>query len=131
MNEGISALLAKAEESLSAAQILATEGHHGFAASRAYYSMLYVAEALLASLGKAYSSHGGVIGAFGREFAKSGRLNAKLHRWLIDAQDIRNVGDYGVGRDVSAEQAKEVISQAQEFIAVGKDYLKNAKNKET
>jgi len=123
MNEGISALLAKAEESLSVAQILATEGHHGFAASRAYYSMLYVAEALLTSLGKAYSSHGGVIGAFGREFAKSGQLNAKLHRWLIDAQDIRNVGDYGVGTDVPAEQAKEVISQAQEFIAVGKDYL--------
>ena len=130
MNEGISALLAKAEKSLSAAQILATEGHHGFAASRAYYSMFYVAEALLTSLGKAYSSHGGVIGAFGRVFAKSGRLNAKLHRWLIDAKDIRNVGDYGVGRDVSTEQAKEVISQAQEFIAVGKDYLENAKNKE-
>jgi len=123
MNEDITSLLAKAEKSLSAAQILATEEHHGFAASRAYYSMFYVAEALLASLGKAYSSHGGVIGAFGREFTKSGRLNAKLHRWLIDAQDIRNVGDYGVGRDVSAEQAKEVISEAQEFIAVGKDYL--------
>ena len=30
----------------------------------------------------------------GREYAKSGRLDPEFHRWLIDAQDFRNIGDY-------------------------------------
>ena len=123
MNKDIASLLEKAERSLSAARSLLDEGHHDFAVSRAYYAMFYVAEALLASLGEAYSSHGAVIGAFGRIFAKSGKLDPKFHRWLIDAQDLRNVGDYGVGRTITAEQVKEVITQAQEFIAAGRAYL--------
>ncbi len=43
-------LLAQAQESLAAAKLLEAGGYHGFAASRAYYAMFYVAEAFL--LGK-------------------------------------------------------------------------------
>jgi uncharacterized protein (UPF0332 family) len=43
-------LVNQAKESFEAAQILYSSGYHGFAASRAYYSMFYVAEAFL--LGK-------------------------------------------------------------------------------
>ncbi len=39
-------LLVGARDSLSAAKLLHREGYHGFAASRAYYAMFYVAEAL-------------------------------------------------------------------------------------
>ena len=116
-------LLHKAGESTSAAELLCERGFHGFSASRAYYAMLYVAEALLASIGQSYSSHGGVIGSFGRELARTGKLHAKFHRWLIDAQDVRNVGDYGVGTEISAKQAKELIAQAKEFIQAGEGYL--------
>lgn len=119
MNEDLRSLMAKAQESLAAARLLLDRGYHGFAAARAYYAMFYVAEALLASLGKSYSSHAGVLGGFGQEFAKTGKLDVKFHRWLIDGQDIRNVGDYGVGTEVSSEQAVEVISQAEEFIRAG------------
>lgn len=90
MNTDFVWLLDKAERSLSAARLLLDQEHHDFAISRAYYAMFYVAEGLLASLGKAYSSHAAVIAAFGREFAKTGRLDSKFHRWLIDAQDLRN-----------------------------------------
>jgi len=38
-------LLVQAHDSVAAAKVLHTEGHHGFAASRAYYAMFYVAEA--------------------------------------------------------------------------------------
>lgn len=123
MSKDIAALLDKAERSLSAARSLLAQGHHDFAASRAYYAMFYVAEALLVSLEEAYSSHGAGIGAFGRSFAKTGKLHPKFHRWLTDAQDLRNVGDYGVDRVITAEQVEEVIFRAQEFIATGRDYL--------
>lgn len=85
--------------------------------------MFYAAEALLASLGQSFSSHGGVIGAFGREFAKTGKLDAKYHRWLIDNQDIRNIGDYGVGPEIAAEQAAQVIAQAEEFVQEASEHI--------
>jgi uncharacterized protein (UPF0332 family) len=37
-----------------------------------------------------------VISAFGREFAKSGRVPIDFHRYLMEAQELRNSGDYGV-----------------------------------
>jgi uncharacterized protein (UPF0332 family) len=116
-------LLKKAKESLAAAELLVSRNYHAFAVSRAYYAMFYVAEACLASIGQSYSSHGATQAAYGREFAKDGKLDPKFHRWLIDAQDIRNIGDYGVGVDVSAEQAREVCSWAKEFIASAEKHL--------
>ena len=80
MTSGIEALFTKARESLAAAQVLIKDGYYDFAASRAYYAMFYVASALLAVLGLSYSSHAAVISAFGREFAKSGKLDPKFHR---------------------------------------------------
>jgi uncharacterized protein (UPF0332 family) len=130
MNVEVKELLEKAESSLSAAGLLLKEGYPGFAASRAYYAMFYVAEALLSSLGQSYSTHGGVVGAFGREFAKTAKLDAKFHRWLIDGQDLRNVGDYAVGSTVSSAQADELLAQARELVESGRDYLESEGSKE-
>ena len=79
----IEALLKRAGDSLAAARTLLREGFPDYAASRAYYAMFYVAEALLAHLGQSYSSHAAVIAALGREYAKTSRLHQKFHRWLI------------------------------------------------
>lgn len=125
MNSGIEALFTKARESLTAAQILIKEGHYDFAASRAYYAMFYVASALLANLGQSYSSHSAVISAFGREFAKTGRLDSKFHRWLIDAQDLRNIGDYGVGSGIPKEYAETVCDWAVQFINAAEIFLQS------
>lgn len=123
MSGDTAALLEKAGESVAAARLLAEKAYYDFAASRAYYAMFYVAEAFLTSLGQSYSSHGGVVSAFGREFAKTAKLDSKFHRWLIDGQDIRNVGDYGLGRGISREQALELIDQAAEFTETGRSRL--------
>jgi len=116
-------LLEKARESLAAARLLAKEGYHDFAASRAYYAMFYATEALLLERGFAYSSHSAVIGAFGREFTKSSALDPKFHRYLIDGQDLRNAGDYDVGSPVTARQANEVLAWADEFIVAAERSL--------
>jgi uncharacterized protein (UPF0332 family) len=47
----------KAHESLDAAKLMARQGYQDFAASRAYYSMFYVAEAFLLEKGLAFSKH--------------------------------------------------------------------------
>jgi uncharacterized protein (UPF0332 family) len=127
MTSGIEALFTKARESLAAAQVLTKDGYYDFAASRAYYAMFYVASALLVDLRLSYSSHSAVISAFGREFAKTGRLDSKYHRWLIDAQDLRNIGDYGVGSQVPKEYAETVCDWAVQFIHAAETLLQSRK----
>jgi uncharacterized protein (UPF0332 family) len=117
------ALLDKARQSLQAAQNLQEDGFLDFAASRAYYAMFYIAEALLIEQGLTYSSHSAVIGAFGKKIVKTGKIDARFHRYLLDAQDIRNVGDYSIGPGVSVEQVKDSMQWADEFLKAAEIYL--------
>jgi uncharacterized protein len=110
------ALLKKAYDSLRGAKLLAGDGLHDFASSRAYYTMFYVAEALLLGEGLSFSKHTAVIAAFGRRFARTGVVPAEFHRYLIDGQDIRTVGDYSTGPGLTAAQAAEQIARAERFL---------------
>jgi len=56
-------LLAKARQSLSAAKLMLDGEYPGYAASRAYYTMFYIAEAFLEDKGLSFSKSG-VISAF-------------------------------------------------------------------
>ena len=109
-------LLAGARESLSAARILRQEGHYGFAASRAYYAMFYLAEAFLLGKGLAFSKHSAVHAAFGEHFVRPGIVPAELHRALIHGMEVRLTGDYDYMKEVSAEEADEQIANAQQFL---------------
>jgi len=111
-------LLQKARDSRQAAALLAGANFREFAAARAYYAMFYAAQALLLERRLSYNNHSAVIAAFGCEFAKTGMLDPRLHRYLLDAQDLRNVGDYGIEGPISAAQVAEVFDWADEFIAV-------------
>jgi len=123
MNNQVNILLEKARASLRAAEVLSREGYPDFVASRAYYSMFYAAEALLLARGLTFSSHSAVIAAFGKEFARSKALDPQFHRYLMDAQDFRNLGDYGVGPQVSSAQSQDILRWTQEFLAVAESYL--------
>ena len=116
-------LLQRARESLTAARIMVREGLPNIAASRGYYAMFYIAEALLLSRGLAYSSHSAVIAAFGKEFARSKDLDSKYHRHLIASQDARQTGDYGVERNVLPDEATQIVGWAEEFMKVAENYL--------
>lgn len=111
-------LLLKARQSLDAAKMLLNENYSDFAASRAYYTMFYIAEAFLEGEGMSFSKHSAVISAFGREFARTNRVPVEFHRFLIEAQELRNAGDYGDFNAVSFEDAEEQISRAEQFLAL-------------
>jgi uncharacterized protein (UPF0332 family) len=125
MNTEIEALLEKAKRSQKAAAKLLRDGDIDFAASRAYYSLFYIASALLLSRGLSFSSHSGVIANFGKEFARTGAFNPKFHNYLIESQDIRNIGDYSLVAEVTEEQTKEMLGWAKEFIQAAESYLKD------
>jgi uncharacterized protein (UPF0332 family) len=109
-------LLAGARESLSAARILRQQGHYGFAASRAYYAMFYLAEAFLLGKGLAFPKHSAVHAAFGEHFVRTGIAPAELHRALIHGMEVRLAGDYDYMKEVSAEEADEQIANAEQFL---------------
>jgi uncharacterized protein (UPF0332 family) len=117
------ALLRKAAESLRAAELLATNELFDFAASRAYYTMFYVAEPFLLNEDLTFSSHAAVISAFGRDFARTGRVPAEFHRYLIDAQDLRNQGDYDIDSAITEAEANQLIAQAEQFLELAERLL--------
>ncbi len=116
-------LLDYADESHKAAKTLIDGGFNGFSAAQSYYTMFYLAEALLLSKELTFSSHSAIIAAFGKEFAKPGYLDPKFHRYLIDAQERREIGHYGAERTVTDEQALESYQWAGEFRQATQIYL--------
>jgi uncharacterized protein (UPF0332 family) len=88
-NQDIPSLLQMAKESLEVAEDLFKSKHYGFSASRSYYAMFYVAEALLLTKNLSFSSHKAVISAFGKEFVKKGLLPQSLHQYLRNAFNLR------------------------------------------
>lgn len=119
-------LLDYAEESHKAAKTLIDGGFIGFSAAQSYYTMFYLAEALLLSKGLAFSSHSAIIATFGKEFAKTGLLDPKFHRYLIDAQERREVGHYGAERKLTDGQALETYQWAGEFRQAVQLYMNKA-----
>lgn len=116
MNPEQQALLQKARASLQAARLLADQGYYDFAVSRAYYTMFYVAEAFLLEEGLSFSKHTAVIAAFGKHFAKKGRVPPEFHRYLIEGQESRSVGDYDIRASLSADDAEKQLAHARDFI---------------
>jgi len=110
------ALVRKSRQSLRAAQLLCDDHLYDFAVSRAYYAMFYVVQALLLSEGLTFSKHAAVIAAFGQRYAKSGRVPVAFHRYLIEAHESRNIGDYDTGSGFSEEQAGEHIDRAHRLL---------------
>lgn len=118
-------LLNKAERAVQAAIVLLEAGDlFDFASGRAYYAMFYTAEALLEEIDLRYSKHGGVHGAFGEHYVKTGLFDQKYHRWLLNAFDQRIEGDYGVEIiAVDMDDVRKMIIQAEEFLAAARVYL--------
>lgn len=116
MSEEIRDLLEKSAQSRDAALLLLKDGYVDFAASRAYYAMFYAIEALLLSRNLSFSKHSAVISAFGKEFIKTGLLDVRFHRCVMEAFDVRNAGDYGSMHAVSEEKARQIIAEAGELL---------------
>lgn len=116
-------LFGRAGQAIHAAEILLDGDEVAFAVGRAYYAMLYTAEAVLIERGYRFKTHGSVHGLFGQHFAKTGLLDAKFHRWLIDAFDERLTGDYAIRPNIAREDVVATIARACEFLEAARRFL--------
>lgn len=126
MKEEVKKYLEKAENSLGAARKLFDNGYFEDTCSKAYYVMYYSAQALLRDADITVKKHSAVVAKVGELFAKTGKINPKYHRYLIGAKKRREIADYEVlsSSDIDNERAKEVITQAEEFLVKIKEFLK-------
>jgi uncharacterized protein (UPF0332 family) len=123
VKEETAKFLRKASRAVHAAETLLREGDSDFAAGRAYYAMFYAAEALLHERGLRFRKHAGVHAVFGEQFAKTGLLDPKLHRWLLDAFDKRVHGDYDAEWFVDSDDVEQMIERAREFLREAHRFL--------
>jgi len=119
-------LLDKALDTIDGAEILFNHHKTEMAAGRAYYALFYIAEALLNEKELQFKEHGKVIGAYGKEFAKTNLLDPKFHRWLRLGFDTRLVSDYQVDSTIEAAVVSDMLNQAREFLQAAQEYLEKS-----
>jgi uncharacterized protein (UPF0332 family) len=89
----VEALMAKARHALEVATKLWDTGDFADAAGKAYYAIFYASQALLKAHGFEVIKHSSVASVLGREFAKTGRLDPKFHRVILNARRVREIAD--------------------------------------
>jgi uncharacterized protein (UPF0332 family) len=110
--------IAKAIESLKAAERCYNEGLNNSSVSRAYYSMYQAAQAALEAAGflRAESTHAGLQATFANELTRRRKLySAFLVRDMNVVLDLRHTADYR-DHDVSKRQAARALAKASEFV---------------
>lgn len=115
-------LIARAEEELAAARLLAGGGFHAQAVSRAYYGAFYAAEAVLLELGEARSKHSGVVSAFVRFVVRPGDIDADAGRLLRSLFDRRAQADDSEGA-VPPEEAAAAVEDAEAVVGAAVSWL--------
>ncbi|GAC1542120.1 MAG: hypothetical protein NVS3B12_29970 [Acidimicrobiales bacterium] len=105
-------LVARAEDELGAARLLADGGFAAQAVSRAYYGAFYAAEAALLQVGETRSKPSGVVAAFVRFVVRPGGMDVNSGRLLRSLFDRRAQADYSEDA-VPAEEADGAIRDAQ------------------
>jgi len=121
----IKSLIERAKKYLRSTELLLNEGD--YEVSRTYYAMLYAAQAMLLTKNLSFSSHKGVISAFGEHFIKTGILPKELGRALNKAFEKRQIGDYEYTFVISKEEAEEILEAGEKFVEMIAQHLKEKK----
>lgn len=123
----VESLVKRAKRYIKSAQLLLKEGDYESSVSRTYYAMFFSAQAILLTRNLSFSSHKGVISAFGGHFIKTDILPKELGRELNRAFEKRQIGDYEYTFVVSKDEAEEILKSGRKFIKIISEYLKKEK----
>lgn len=123
----IESLIQRATKYLKSAEMLLKEKDYESSVSRTYYAMFYSAQAMLLTKNLSFSSHQGVISAFGEHFVKTGIFPREMGRELNRAFEKRQIGDYEHKFVISEEEAQEMLANGKEFVGKIVRHLKEKK----
>lgn len=123
MKNEIEKLFLKGKRSFHVAKTLFKTEDYDFSASRLYYALFYMVEALLLSKGLSFSKHAAVISAFYEHFVKTKIFPKKMHQLLHAMFNLRQEGDYLADIIPTKEMIKEHLRNSENFIVECKKYL--------
>ena len=112
----IDSLIKRAKRYIKSAELLLNDKDYESSISRTYYAMFYAAQAALLTKTLSFSSHKGVISAFGKHFIKTEIFPKEMGRELNRAFEKRQIGDYGYTFVVSDEEAVQMLQYGKEFV---------------
>jgi len=121
----VESLIKRARRYLRSAEILLKDGDYESSVSRTYYAMFFSAQALLLTKDLSFSSHKGVISAFGEHFIRTGIFPREMGRELNRAFEKRQIGDYEHTFIISKQEAEELLEKGKEFVEKVIQYLSN------
>ena len=123
MKKEVQRLLEKADHALEVAESLYRQGFSQDAASKIYYAMFYAAQALLKTEDIEVVKHSAVESTLGYYFAKTGRIDPKYHRMLINARKVREIVDYDILEEIVEPAALLKLEDGKEFVGVMKGMI--------
>jgi uncharacterized protein (UPF0332 family) len=119
--------LQKALNSLKAAELCYDNKLYDDAVSRAYFAVLRIAVALLASIGAVAETrriHAWVQANFSQQFVRRRKIYPKrLSSCLAELRNQRETADYDP-TSVSEKTVRRILKQAREFVSIGVAELK-------
>ena len=108
--------MARAQESLEDARILAEAGRWNPCVNRLYYACFYAVSALLAQEGFSSSRHTGVRALFNQHFVSTGRVTKRTAQIFHDLFERRQEGDYVDFIKFEESQVRAWMPQAEAFV---------------
>ena len=127
LKEQLTRMVEKSLRSINAAKRNVDEGDYDFACSRTYYAIFYLLEAALLTKNLVYSKHGGVIGAFNKNFIKNGLFPREFSKIVSQLFRERQVGDYEFEMKIAKSEAEKNIENAVIVVNAIIHYLVNEK----
>jgi len=101
-----------------AAKVLVQNGFWNSAVNRLYYAVFYAVNALLVLSEIDSQTHSGMRTQFSRCFIKTGKLDKKYGKLLVQLYDWRQQGDYENLFDFSEESVVQLIEPVNEMLHV-------------
>lgn len=117
----------QAEETLAEAERMLQEGFSARSiVNRAYYAVFYGLLALFIHTGIEHktSKHSGIISIFDREFILAGRIDRRFSKIVHLLFEKRQKADYKELVQLSEEDARTAVGQAQEAISGLREFIR-------
>jgi len=127
LNE-IEQYLKRSQEKFEIGKITIEKGYYADSISDFYYSMVFMAVALLSVKGVKTKTHGGLIGQFGEEFVLTGEFSRDIVKYFSQVETLRNTVDYAAFNGVTKKMALNKMKQTEKFLQEAKRVLKEYYN---
>ena len=110
------AFRSRALEALKSAEDAIGQEHKETAVSRAYYACFFAVHSRLETLKLSAASHKQTGILFRKHFIATGLMDKKFSGSWEELQTFRMDADYAPVPDITPEKARDLVSQAEEFV---------------